>query len=198
MNENLVHVYVKNGHVCPSGLLSWTVEFRSILGMLLMITFSGFTSTKNYSIWALSIASLVTDLDIHIYLVQCQIAPLCRFAILWPGKGKTYINQDNKDPGEVQPQHLITQSGVLLLMGRAKEGECEAIWDENWTLPKWLGSEVKSVPSIQYNIVSRQHNVNCTQHIMKWSVCYITIKYLNMSRTTCHVYHIIKQENDFL
>ena len=88
MNENLVHVYVENGHVCPSGLLSWTVAFRSILGMLLMITFSCFTWTKNYSIWALSIASLVTDLDIHIYLVQCQIAPLCRFAILWPGKGK--------------------------------------------------------------------------------------------------------------
>ena len=38
-----------------------------------------------------------------------------------------YINQDNKDPGEVQPQHLISQSGVLLLTGRAKEGECEVI-----------------------------------------------------------------------
>ena len=87
----------------------------------------------------------------------------------------TYMNQDNKDPGKVQPQHFITQSVVLLLVGRAKEGECEVIWDENLTLPKWLGSEVKSVPSIQYNIVSQQHNVKCTQHIMIWSVCYITI-----------------------
>ena len=39
----------------------------------------------------------------------------------------TYINQDNKDPSEIQPQHLITLSGVLLLMGRAKEGEFEVI-----------------------------------------------------------------------
>ena len=76
-NENLVHV--DNGHVCPSGLLSWTVAFtcRSIVGMLLMITFSCFTWTKNYSIWALSIAYLFTYLDLHIYLFQCQIAPLC-------------------------------------------------------------------------------------------------------------------------
>ena len=87
-NKNLVHVYVENGHVCPSGLISWTVAFRSIVGMLLMTILSCFTWTKNYSIWALSIASLVTDLDLHIYLFQCQISPLCRFAILWPGKGK--------------------------------------------------------------------------------------------------------------
>ena len=37
------------------------------------------------------------------------------------------MNQDNKDPGKVQPQHLITQSVVVLLVGRAKEGECEVI-----------------------------------------------------------------------
>ena len=81
-------IHVENGHVCPSDLLSWTVVFRSIVGMLLMITLSCFTRTKNYNIWTLSTASLVTDLDFHIYLFQCQIALLCRFAILWPGKGK--------------------------------------------------------------------------------------------------------------
>ena len=47
-NKNLVHAYVENGHVCPSGLLSWTVAFRSIVGMLLMITLSCFSLPKNY------------------------------------------------------------------------------------------------------------------------------------------------------
>ena len=65
-------IHVENGHVCPSGLLSWTVAFRSIVGMLLMMTLSCFTWTKNYSIRALSIASLVTDLDLHIVKLRLR------------------------------------------------------------------------------------------------------------------------------
>ena len=108
-NENLVHVYVKNGHVYPSGHLSWTVAFRFIVGMLLMITLSCFTWTKNYSIWALSIASLVTDLDLHIYLFQCQIAPLCRFAILRQGKGEK-INPSGLCAEFIFRQNIVSPS----------------------------------------------------------------------------------------
>ena len=81
-------IHVENGHVCPTGLLSWTVAFRSIVGMLLMITLSCFTWTKNYSIWALSIASPVTGLIFIFNCFNVELRTLCRFAILWPGKRK--------------------------------------------------------------------------------------------------------------
>ena len=135
-------LHVENGHVCPSGL-SWTVAFRSIVGMLLMITLSCFTWTKNYTIWALSIASLVTDFDLHIYLFECQIAPLCRFAILRPGKGKK-INSSvlcaefrfrqnifsPSSPFNIYKVKSRKYQGVFEVKSRVKTWQVRGIWSQ--------------------------------------------------------------------